>query len=194
MIGSLEKSDRVRLGRLREGQVAKALTEQCNLCFEDSSHDEDCTNKIDRWLVRDGKRYGVQIKVRESGKDLLFELVDRFYGLDDPRNKAGRDLVQGSAEIYAVLVDKDTVVMIPTEIAKKIIDEALADVRQHGWTSENISGKMYRWNVHGEKIELKVQKDPRDHRDKLMAFIPVGVFEHQQQLETYKVHLPRKWH
>jgi len=173
----LEAHVRVKHGKEREGQIANALKQQVGLNIIEASDDDDKARKVDRWLDRNGKQIALQIKYRETGEDLLF----------------GRDML-GDAQLYAVLkTDKQTVVMVPTDYAKTIIREMIEIVQQHGWTVENHISKTFRFFQHGHKIELKAQKDPRDGRQKMVAYIPAAVFESEAQLETYKARLPRRW-
>lgn len=189
----LEAHVRMKHGKEREGQIANALKQQVGLNIIEASDDDDKARKVDRWLDRNGKQIALQIKYRETGEDLLFEVYDRWFDWDDHRNKVGRDML-GDAQLYAVLkTDKQTVVMVPTDYAKTIIREMIEIVQQHGWTVENHISKTFRFFQHGHKIELKAQKDPRDGRQKMVAYIPAAVFESEAQLETYKARLPRRW-
>lgn len=184
---------RVQHGRLREHQIASALVQQAGLVVEEASDDDDKTRKIDRWLVRGGVRYGLQIKYRETGDDLLFEVYDRFNGWDAPGNKVGRDVV-GGAEFYAVLKsDRQSVVVIPTSRAKSIIRKMELAARQTGWSSNTLYGSTFRYFLNGGKVELKVQRDPGDGRSKMVAYIPSRVFEGEPGVETFRVKLPEFW-
>lgn len=183
---------RVRNGRERERQIANALRD-LGLQVQDATEYEDKQRKIDRWLVQDGKRVALQIKYRETGDDLLFEVYDRFDGWDNPTNKIGRDM-QGDAKLYAVLkTDRETVVMVPTAQAKGIINDMISAAQNVGWTAEALYSKTLRYFVAGQKAELKWQRDPADGRGKLVAYIPAGVFQAQAQAQVYKVRLPKEW-
>lgn len=191
---TLESRERVRRGVNREGHIANALRTQGGLDIRDATDDEDKGHqKIDRWVVRDGKKLGMQIKFRETGEDILFEVFDTFYGWDDPRNKEGRDMI-GQAELYACLKDdKRTCYVLPTSVAHRLIRDAVEMIRQYGWTIENERGATFRWTIGGHRIELKKTTDPRDGRPKLMAYIPSAVFAHLESVETYDLKLPKRW-
>ena len=190
----LDSRDRVRHGRKREGQIADALRDQVGLPLEDATEREDKERKIDRWLVKDGKRTAVQIKYRETGDDLLVEVFDKWFGWDATGNKIGRDMI-GDAKLYAVLrQDRKTVVLVSTSTLKKIVNDMLTAARQFGWTVDNgDASKTLRYSKAGGRCELKVQRDPRDGRSKMVAYIPANVLIFEHQAETYKVNLPKNW-
>jgi hypothetical protein len=192
-LSGLENSIRVKAGVNRERQIAEALRIQAGLPIEDASGYEDKERKVDRWLVYPGQKpIALQIKFRETGEDLLFEVYDKFFGWDDPKNKIGRDMI-GDAKEYAVLMkDKKTVVMVPTDKAKQVIRLMLDGARQR-WTVESPSGPTFRYHAHGFRIELKVQHDNRDGRPKMVAYIPAGFFVAEEQAKTYQIKLPNQW-
>jgi hypothetical protein len=189
----LDSRDRVRHGKTREKQIAEALTRQ-GLPLADATDREDKEMKIDRWLVRDGRRTAVQIKYRETGDDLLVEVYDTWNGWDDPFNKPGRDMI-GAARLYAVLrQDRKTVVLVPTAVLKAIVVDMVNAVALFGWTvDKGPACKTLRYSKSGGRCELKVQRDPRDGRTKMVAYIPAGVLAFEQQSETYTVKLPKEW-
>lgn len=191
---TLSRSERVSKGRARENQIANALKAQHGLNIVDASHDEDCVQKIDRWLIdKDGVRHALQIKYRETGDDVLFEVFDRFLGFDDPANKTGRD-VQGQSTLYAVLkTDRKTVCVVHCSVARKVIDQMVACVRERGWTVRNAVSKTFYFHAHGLRLELKRQVDPRTGDPKVIAYIPTAYFEAEAQLREFKVGLPKNW-
>ncbi len=190
----LNATERVQHGKNREAQIATALIQQAGLTLEDASEREDRTLKIDRWLVQDGKRTAVQIKYRETGDDLLFEVFDRWDGWFGRGNKVGRDMV-GNSKLYAVLrQDRKTVVMTEVATAKKIIQDMQNAARVIGWTEDKgEQSKTLRYTKNGGVCELKVQRDPRDGRTKMMAYIPTAVLQAESQTKVYTVAMPRDW-
>jgi hypothetical protein len=190
-----DNATRVRHGKKRESQIANALRDQAGLSIMDASDSEDKERKIDRWLVNaDGSRTAVQIKYRETGDDLLFEVFDKFYGFNAKYNKIGRDMI-GDSKLYAVLTqDAQTIVMVPVAKAKKIVNDMLTVAEIVGWTvEEGESHKTLKYFKNGGRCELKVQRDPKDGRTKMLAYIPACVFTADQQAQVYKVHLPKEW-
>lgn len=190
----LEAHERVKHGKNREGQIATALVEQCNLNLEDASEREDKTLKIDRWLVEGNKKTAVQIKYRETGDDLLFEVFDRWEHWFSRENKIGRDM-KGNSKLYAVLrQDKKTVVLAHVEQAKKIINDMTNAARVVGWTKdEGPQRKVLKYTKNGGVCELRVQRDPGDGRTKMVAYIPAAVLQAEAQTKVYQVNMPKDW-
>ena len=191
--GSLDSRTRVRHGKERERQIAIALREQVGLPIRDASEYEDKERKVDRWIAYPGGRVALQIKYREVGQDLLFEVYDKWFGWDHPHNKLGRDVDPKSISTeYAVLLsDRKTVVMVPTDLAKDIIAEMCAEAR-NGWTRDSYT-KTLDYYVHGLKLQLKAQHDPADGRPKMVAYIPAEFFIAEAQAKVYQVALPNEW-
>lgn len=190
--GSLDSQTRVRHGLERERQIANALKVQIGLPIADATEFEDKERKVDRWLDYPEGRVALQIKYREVGDDLLFEVYDKWFDWDHPRNKLGRDMF-GDAKEYAVLLsDRRTVVMVPTKLAKDTVAKMTELARANGFEEGHIS-KTLRHSVNGLNLELKVQKDPGDGRQKMIAYIPASYFVAEAQAKVYQVFLPRKW-
>lgn len=189
----LDPRTRVRHGRERERQIADALKHQAGLPIEDASEHEDKHRKIDRWIIRDGQPVALQIKYRETGEDLLFEVYDKFFGWDHAGNKVGRDMI-GDAREYAVLLqDRETVVIVPTAQAKALVNRMVDAAKELGFTHKSLTSETLVYNAHGKKLELKIQKDPGDGRPKMVAYIPASYFAAEHQAEVYKVRLPANW-
>jgi hypothetical protein len=188
----LDRPIRLGHGIKRESQIADALIE-IGLNLLPASKIDDHEKKIDRWLMYpDGQQVGLQIKYRETGKDLLFEVHDRFFDWGDPNNKIGRDMI-GQAEQYLVLLsDQKTAVMIPTEFAKTAIHvlEAGAKVR---WTIKSEKSWNFWHHCNGCRLELKVQFDPCDHRRKMVAYIPPEYFIREDKAKIFNLTLPKHW-
>lgn len=184
---------RVKHGRVRENQIAEALRVQHHLPIKDATEHEDKMRKVDRWIhYPDQPPVALQIKFRETGSDLLFEVYDKFFGWNDPKNKLGRDMF-GDAKEYGVLLDdRKTVVMAPTKDAKAIITEMLEYVQQYGWTRDGYT-KTLEYKVGRYRLNLKMQRDPADDRVKMVAYIPAGYFIDMAQAKSYQVALPQEW-
>lgn len=189
--GSLEPRVRVRHGLERERQIAEALRKQIGLPIVQASEFEDKERKIDRWIAYPTGRVALQIKYREVGEDLLFEVYDKFFGWDHPHNKLGRDMY-GDAKEYAVLLtDRKTVVMVPTATAKIVIHDMM-DKARAGFTRESYT-RTLDYFVNGLRLQLKVQRDPGDGRWKMVAYIPASYFVAEAQAKVYEVALPSEW-
>jgi len=191
--GSLDTRTRVRNGRERERQIATALRDQVGLPIQDATEFEDKERKVDRWIAYPTGKVALQIKYREVGEDLLFEVYDKWFGWHDPHNKLGRDMY-GDAKEYAVLLaDRKTVVMVPTKLAKDTVQKMVDQAFDHGFTVQGYNSSTLRYFAHGLKLELKVQKDPGDGRQKMVAYIPASYFVAEAQAKVYEVALPNQW-
>jgi hypothetical protein len=184
----------VKHGVQREAQIANALRQQAGIPLLEATGDEDKIQKVDRWVNYPTGRVALQIKYRESGKDLLFEVYDKFFGWDHPNNKLGRDMF-GDATEYAVLLrDRKTVVLVPTASAKKVINTMVEVAQRDGWThSRYWGGATLNYRVFGVNLELKVQNDPGDGRQKMVAYIPADYFRFLAQSKVYEIALPKRW-
>ena len=183
-ISSLESHVRVRAGLVKEKQIADAL--KVYLPVENATDTEDKIGKIDRWIAYPTGRVALQIKYRETGKDLLFEVFDTWHGWNHKNNKVGRDMV-GDAKEYAVLLqDGKTVVIVPTELAKTVI-------RRMMWAAEQvwsfIKDRTFHYKANGCDLQLKEQLDPYDLRHKMVAYIPAEYFAAESVARIYKVNL-----
>lgn len=191
--GSLDPRTRVRHGRERERQIAIALRDQVGLPIQDASEFEDKERKVDRWIAYPTGKVALQIKYREVGEDLLFEVYDKWFDWDHVNNKLGRDMF-GDAKEYAVLLaDRKTVVMVPTQLAKDTVAKMVHEARTKGFTVKGYASSTLRYYAHGLKLELKVQKDPGDGRQKMVAYIPASYFVAEAQAKVYTVALPHQW-
>lgn len=191
--GSLDPRTRVRHGRERERQIALALRDQVGLPIQDASEFEDKERKVDRWIAYPTGKVALQIKYREVGEDLLFEVYDKWFDWNHQYNKLGRDMF-GDAKEYAVLLaDRKTVVMVPTQLAKDTVAKMVDEARTNGFTVKGLYSSTLRYYAHGLKLELKVQRDPGDGRQKMVAYIPASYFVAEAQAKVYTVNLPHEW-
>lgn len=190
-LSTLPSNERVRRGVLREQHIAEALGRHGFQIIDATGDEDKGRQKIDRWLVVNGQKKGMQIKFRETGSDILFEVFDTFHDWDHPHNKVGRDMI-GDAEVYACLID-GVCHLLPTKAAHKIIKEAMAIIRQFGWTIERHNMATFRWTIGGHRIEVKKTTDPRDGRTKIMAYIPASIFEGEAEYSSHKLQLPKSF-
>ena len=192
--GSLAVHMRLQRGWAREEQIAEALV-KAGLNIQQSSQFEDRHLKIDRWIVTSNERIPLQIKYREKGGDLLFEVYDKWYGWEDPRNKLGRDMY-GDAKEYAVLLpegNRNFVAMVPTDLAKEIVWDMVNAAKEEGFDCETERSKTLNYWDRGCNLQLKVQHDPCDNRQKMVAYIPSQYFGVLGKIKTFNVELPSVW-
>jgi len=155
-------SDRVNYGKGIEGQIYKNL-EGCGFKLRKPTTAEDKYSKIDGWWNDGTQEHPLQIKYRDSGDDLLFEVMKDYYG-----NIPGRDMV-GQATHYAVLSKDGKIIrVVLVADAKKIINQMVQGVESKGWPKD----KTYRMPVEGGLAMLRIRPDPSTGVEKLMAYIP----------------------
>lgn len=109
---------------------------------------EDQYQKIDGWL--DGQ--SLQIKYRETGDDILFEVYKDWY-----KDIEGRDLC-GKAELYACVNRSGQGVIVRTAQIKDLIKAALPAVKDEGYYKAN-------------GLDIKLRPDAYHGQLKCVAFI-----------------------
>lgn len=179
MIGTKDRSERIALGRQVEKSIIESL-QKSGMKILNATNNDDCLKKVDAWVEKDGKKVGLQIKFRETGKDFLFEVFDTFIDFKHPKNKIGRDLV-GDASLYAVQV-KDKINIVQKEQAIDVIHEMLDEARCNGWNDSNSFSKTLYYSSKGHELQLKLQNDPNDGRKKIVAYIPQEFFQNSKEV------------
>ncbi len=149
---------RVQYGKTVEQQILNGLI-KCGLEVREPSAKEDMYDKIDGWWKLPQGDIPIQIKYRDTGNDILFEVMK-----DYQKGVPGRDMI-GKAVFYAVLNKNNTVAMVSVAEAKILIKKArdLADVQgfdDHG---------DFAWG----NVTLKLRPDANSGQTKMMAYIPV---------------------
>lgn len=153
-------NQRVEYGKSIERQIFDSLV-GCGLKLREPSTDEDKYDKIDGWWETPSGEKPIQIKYRDTGDDILFEVMK-----DYRRNIPGRDMI-GKAEFYAVLGRGGSIVMVSVAEAKALIRDMVDEAENGGFDQ--------RGNFRRGGAMLRVRPDPRSRQDKLMAYIPVNM-------------------
>jgi len=154
---------RVQYGKSIEKQIFDSLV-QCGMKLREPSTQEDKYDKVDGWWDTPSGEKPIQIKYRDTGDDILFEVMK-----DYRRGVPGRDMV-GKAEFYAVLSRVGgKIVLVSVAEAKKLIEEMRAGAEDEGFDQ--------RGNYRMGAATLRVRPDPRSQQDKLMAYIPVSMLK-----------------
>lgn len=153
---------RVQYGKSIEKQIFDSLI-QCGMKLREPSNQEDMYDKIDGWWETPSGEKPIQIKYRDTGDDILFEVMK-----DYRRGVPGRDMV-GKAEFYAVLNRGGQIVLVSVAEAKKLIAEMQARADNEGFDQQG--------NYRMGGAMLRVRPDPRTDQDKLMAYIPVSMLK-----------------
>jgi len=156
-------AQRVQYGKSIEKQIFDNLV-QCGLKLREPSTQEDKYEKIDGWWETPSGEKPIQIKYRDTGDDILFEVL-----LDYERGIPGRDMV-GKAVFYAVLSRTGgNIVLVSVQEAKSLIAAAQDAADQEGFDD--------RGNFRYRGMMLRIRPDPRTGQDKLMAYIPVSMLK-----------------
>lgn len=154
---------RVQYGKSIEKKIFDNLV-QCGLKLREPSTQEDKYDKIDGWWETPSGEKPIQIKYRDTGDDILFEVL-----LDYERGIPGRDMV-GKAVYYAVLSRTGgNIVMVSVAEAKALITAAQDAADQEGFDE--------RGNFRYRGVMLRIRPDPRTGQDKMMAYIPVSMLK-----------------
>lgn len=158
--------ERVQRGRAVELRILQRLQES-GMHLTPPTHAEDAYAKIDAWWhtqdVSGGPivQKGVQIKYRETGDDILFEVYK-----DWDRSIVGRDLA-GTADYYVTVDRRGTGYMVSVKALKDKVHAALASIDQDGWTYPERQHYVDR----DAGIDIKIREDAYHGQQKCMAYI-----------------------
>lgn len=166
-------AQRIAGGKRVEAQILNGFR-KLGFKIDNPTAEEDKYDKIDGWWHgKKGKRYPVQIKFRQSGDDILFELIK-----DIDRKIEGRDVIS-KADVYLVADRQGTTRMYLTkpikEQAKKMIALAEKDMAEDPFKT--------RWR--GTGWEMKLQIDRAHGQRKLVAYFEPTLFN---ALGTWRLH------
>jgi hypothetical protein len=157
---------RITLGKSRELEIIDFLTSK-GMKIELPTAQQDMHDKIDGFfLPRKGGKVSFQLKQRESGDDVIFELVK-----DWDRNIEGRDM-QSHADVYVVVDGTGKLYIIPTKEIKAKAKELLALADKNPIDQQ------------GDSWQLKFTTDAAHHNTKVMCFFKPSMFT---AIATYKI-------
>ena len=159
MLNGLDYQARVTAGKAVEKEILDVLR-KAGLVIEEPTAEEDMQDKIDGWIVRNGVRVAIQVKYREGGDDVIFELVK-----DIDRGIIGRDM-ESKAQIYIVMDTTDTIRMFDVAEIKKMAELIKPGVL--GELARDPSKKN--WGNRDAACNVKITVDGRHGQRKLMAF------------------------
>jgi hypothetical protein len=165
MLAGLDYDQRVDAGKRVEKKILDALRAK-GIKIEDPTSGQDMHDKIDGWWLGKGsnQKYPVQVKFRQSGNDILFEIIK-----DLDRNVVGRDLKSKSV-LYLVADKHGTTRLFQTEPIKKKAQEILNIVQK----DLEEDPRQSRWSGNG--WEAKIQYDAAHGNRKLVAYFSPNVF------------------
>jgi len=155
MLNDKDYQERVAKGKAGEKEILNILRAR-GIKIADPTHAEDMYDKIDGWMEWNGKKVAVQVKFRESGDDVLFEIAK-----DLDTGDMGRDMLC-KAEFYLVRDRKGKIRMFSVaELktkAKALYDFVLKDLVKNpdkenwgGWQGSNVNVKIVVDKAHGNR-------------------------------------------
>lgn len=158
-----DASHRVHYGMGIEKQIFDSLI-KCGIKLRKPSMQNDMYDKIDAWWQINGVEKAIQIKYRDTGDDILFEVMKDYH-----RGTPGRDMIS-KAQFYAVLSRVgNTIVLVDTNEIKTIVQEMKNRAENEGFDQ--------RGNYQMGNAVLKIRPDPRTNQQKLMAYIPISMLK-----------------
>lgn len=165
MLAGLDYDQRVDAGKRVENKILDALRDR-GIKIEEPTSSQDMYDKIDGWWIgkNNNQRYPVQVKFRQSGNDIIFEVVKDF-----DRNVPGRDMKSKSV-LYLVADKRGQTRLYHTEAIKKKAQEVLKIVQD----SLKQDPKQNRWD--GTGWEAKMQYDAYHGNKKLMVYFNPNSF------------------
>jgi hypothetical protein len=175
---------RVSFGLTQEDKILNAAKNNCKLNLSKSSDYEDKYLKIDAWWSQDsGSKVPLQIKYRDTGNDLLFEVIKPYTNLPllSPINRLGRDVkppgkpanqfnpASTEGAKYLLHLNKEGTLLRILDLIPcyQIIHQMMQAVDQKGWS--DTYKKIYQ---HPNGAVLRWQIDASSHVQKIVAYIP----------------------
>lgn len=155
---------RVGMGKSREAMVLNKLTKM-GYKTEPSNSTEDIRDGIDGWIVDEDGRHSVQIKVREGGDDIIFELIK-----DISRKLPGRDM-HSKSDYYLMVGRGGEGKLFRTEDIKAKATELFNMVMKE------IDTNTLRREYSSNRWEVKATYDRATGNPKIMAFMNPRLFE-----------------
>lgn len=160
--------DRVKFGKEIESRILNSLTSQ-GWVIKPVSTNADKYDKVDGLIEKAPVPIPtqlpayIQVKYRDTGNDLLMEVVWKFDGdrtLPLEKMVTGRDMY-GKSQIYASLDQAGNTIRIRSATeAKDICKQLLFGLMQSNQSSFRIG-----------RNEIRIVNDPRDQRMKINAFL-----------------------
>ena len=150
---------RIAMGKSQELYIIEFLRSK-GYKIDEPTANQDIKDKIDGFILpKAGGRISFQLKFRETGDDIPFELIK-----DWDRNIEGRDLIS-KAQLYIVVNRQGKVIILKTDDIKNKAKEllAMADANPN--------------DQQGTGYELKFRADAAHGQVKLMCFLNPALFK-----------------
>lgn len=160
MLNDKDYQQRVAAGKSTEKEILDFLRAR-GMKIADPTPHEDMVDKIDGWLEKDGKRLALQVKFREGGDDVIFEIVK-----DLDRGTPGRDMIS-KADLY-IVKDRQSVIRMFSvgeikRMAEVLLNHVSSDLKKFPQKTD--------WGVGQNAIaNVKLTVDKAHGNRKLMAF------------------------
>lgn len=191
---AMDYQTRVARGKGVEEKIKQALKDQHGIDIRDSKVGEERT--LDRRITDDvdegidgywNGRDSVQIKYRDTGKDILFELIKPHRpempivskGEETPLGgqSPGRDYLS-KANYYLVLLPNAmrtayTVLKVKTKWVKNLIMAATQELTEPRNMGKYPNGVLYKPYVASNGVTLNPTVDHRTGTPKVVAFVPI---------------------
>lgn len=180
----LNFNERLERGRKFEEIIDEIMTTQGRQ-IKAATQEQDMYGKIDRIeTLPDGTTHNLSYKARTSGPDILLDLYEPFYGIDNTKTKPGRDLIspydkylcleRGGGKLREVLGSAQ-------KMKVKIVLDEWADCSYHLDRNQWFrSGRV-------DGISLKYHADKSNHRPKIIMFIQPSVYKEGEEIWVHDV-------
>lgn len=156
-------AERILAGKIKESNILTQLRKH-GIKLADATLDDDTDKKIDAWILyEDDSRHSLQVKQRENGDDIIFEIMK-----DLDKNIVGRDSVS-KAEFYLVVDREGNGRLFATAQIKKLAQQLLS-------ITKNLANSG-RTQWRGIGWELKITIDKAHGNRKLMGYFNPGKFD-----------------
>jgi hypothetical protein len=171
-------------GKQVENLIIQCLRE-CGLEIEEADRKVDCVDKIDCFLVENGERKACSVKFRvnTSGNDILLDLFEPFYGINNENTKAGRDHVGQYAYYICLSNDGKTIRLVDGQHQKALIEDVLKE-----WEESHYELPVFNSKKHAG-IQLRYTRDRANGRPKVLAFINPEIYK-EDQIKLYEMKWP----
>lgn len=158
-------NQRIEQGKRIESKIIFALRAM-GFHIDDATAHQDMHDKVDGfWIDKKGTRYPFQIKWRQSGDDIIFELIQNMV-----TGNEGRDY-KSSAQLYIVADTHGKTRMFLAKPIKEKAKSVLASVQS------DLKKNPQQFNFQGYGWEVKIQFDRADGHKKMVAYFSPELFE-----------------
>jgi hypothetical protein len=157
--------DRISAGKRVEHAIITGLRNK-GFRIEDPTSNQDMHQKIDGWWIdKKDNKYSLQVKFRQSGDDILFELMR-----DVDRNIEGRDL-KSEATLYLVADRSGVTRMFLTKPIKEKAYEILKNI------FKDLQTEPRKTNWEGPSWQARIQYDRANGAKKIVAYFDPRMFK-----------------